>query len=233
MTRASAAIDDSCLRRGRAEGAKGARGAGSWSRLAAWAPVLPPLFAALLLVALFGLTFQHLRSERERALSGGARDLDVFATALATRLDEALAASRSLLADGGGMVIAADPPLAAGAALESVLGAAEPLTILADKAGALRVQGVNGDDAFAAVRNLRATPGQIAFVAPIGELLRPWRRSALIMILLLGAASFALIGSTSAFALQARRSQARAARVRNCRRRLRAWRARRGCAGRR
>ncbi|MGA2491727.1 MAG: ATP-binding protein [Roseiarcus sp.] len=232
MTRASAAIDDLRPRRSRAEGVKPARGAATSGRLAAWAPALPPLFAALLLCALFGLTFEHLRSERERALAGGARDLDVFATTLAARLDEALAASpaptpsealravlaanpdlkpsRSLLADGGGVVIAADPPLPAEAPLESVLGAAQPLTILADKAGALRLQGANGDDEFAAVRNLRAAPDQIAFVAPVDELLRPWRRSALIMILLLGAASFALIGSTSAFALQARRAQARA-----------------------
>src|ERR1039458_9767416 len=93
MTRASAAIDDSRLRRGRAKGAKRARGAATLGRLAAWAPALPPVFAVLLLFALFGLTFEHLRSERERALAGGARDLDVFATELATRLDEALAAS--------------------------------------------------------------------------------------------------------------------------------------------
>jgi two-component system cell cycle sensor histidine kinase PleC len=232
MTRASAAVDDLRPRRSRAKGTKRAWGAATLGRLAAWSPALPPVFAALLLFALFGLTFEHLHSERERALAGGARDLDVFATALAARLDEALAASpapapaealravlaanpdlkpsRSLLANGAGMVIASDPPLAAGAPLESVLGAGEPLTILADKAGALRVQGANGDDEFAAVRNLRAAPGQIAFVAPVGELLQPWRRSALIMILLLGAASFALIGSTSAFALQARRAQARA-----------------------
>ena len=232
MTRASAAIEGLRPRRSRAEGAKRAWGAATLGRLAAWTPALPIIFAALLLLALFGLTFEHLRSERERALAAGARDLDVFATALAARLDETLAASpapspadalravlaanpdlkpsRSLLADRAGLVIAADPPLAPGALLESVLGAAEPLTILADRAGSLRVQATNGDDEFAAVRNLRAAPGQVAFVSPIDELLRPWRRSALIMILLLGAASFALIGSTSAFALQARRAQARA-----------------------
>jgi len=232
MTRASAAIDGLRLRRGRTEGAKPAAGAATTSRFAAWGPALPFLLAAMLLFALFGLTFQHLRSERERALAGGARDLDVFSTTLAARLDEALAASpavapaevlrsvlaanpdlrpsRSVLADGAGAVIAADPPLPSGAQLEAVLGAAQPLTTLADKAGALRLQGVNGDDEFAAVRNLRAAPDQIAFVAPVDELLRPWRRSALIMILLLGAASFALMGSTTAFALQARRAQARA-----------------------
>jgi two-component system cell cycle sensor histidine kinase PleC len=232
MTRASAAIDGLRLRRGRTEAAKPAAGAATMGRFAVWGPALPSLLAALLLFALFGLTFEHLRSERERALAGGARDLDVFSTTLAARLDEALAASpalapaealrsvlaanpdlrpsRSLLADGAGRVIAADPPLPSGAQLEAVLGAGQSLTILADKAGAFRLQGVNGDDEFAAVRNLRAAPDQIAFVASVDELLRPWRRSALIMILLLGAASFALMGSTSAFALQARRAQARA-----------------------
>ena len=231
MTRASAAIGDSRLERSRSGAPGSAGGKATLRRFASWAPALPAVFAALLLIALFGLTFEHLRSERARALASAAQNLDVFANILAARLDQALAASptlapgealrsvlaanpdlkppRALLADGKGRVIAAEPPLAAGAPLDSLLGAAEPLTILADKAGALRVQGASGDE-FAAVRNLRAAPGQIAFVSPIDELLRPWRRSALIMILLLGAASFALIGSTSAFALQARRAQARA-----------------------
>ena len=154
MTRASAAIDGLRLRRGRTEAAKPAAGAATMGRFAVWGPALPSLLAALLLFALFGLTFEHLRSERERALAGGARDLDVFSTTLAARLDEALAASpalapaealrsvlaanpdlrpsRSLLADGAGRVIAADPPLPSGAQLDAVLGAGQSLTILAD-----------------------------------------------------------------------------------------------------
>ena len=139
MTRASAAIGDSRLRRSRSGRAKRAPDAATWDRLAAWAPAVPPVFAVLLLVALFGLTFEHLRAERERTLAEAARNLDVFATTLASRLDAALAASpapapaealravlaanpdlkpsRSLLADGNGVVIAADPPLASAAAL--------------------------------------------------------------------------------------------------------------------
>ena len=58
-------------------------------------------------------------------------------------------------------------------AARALLGGAEPLTILADKAGALRVQGADGDDEFAAVRNLRAAPGQVAFVSPIDDLFGP------------------------------------------------------------
>jgi two-component system cell cycle sensor histidine kinase PleC len=232
MTRASAAIGDSRPRQGQRATAPRSWGKSAIRALAAWGPAAPALLAAVLLLALFALTFVHLRSERERALSGAARDLDVFATALAERVDAALAASpgeapadalravlaanpdirpgRSLLADANGVVIAADPPgPPANAPLATLLGG-EQLTILADKAGALRVEGADGDDEFAAVRNLHGAPGQVAFVSPVGELLGPWRQSALIMILLLSAASFALIGSTSAFAVQARRAQARA-----------------------
>jgi len=231
MTRASAAIGESRFARSRSEGAGPSWLGSAARRLFDWMHALPVVLAALLLIALFGLTFEHLQSERDRALAGAARDLNLFANTLAARLDEALSASpsptpgdalravlaanpdlrpsRAMLADGAGTVIAAEPPLTADAPLDSVLGAAQPLTTLVDRAGALRLHGAGGD-AFAAVRSLRAAPGRIAFVSPIDELLRPWRRSALIMILLLGAASFALIGSSSAFALQARRAQARA-----------------------
>ena len=121
-------------------GQTGPRRGGHWVGLPPGRPRCRPSSPRCCSFALFGLTFEHLRSERERALAGGARDLDVFATALAARLDQALAASpapapaealrtvlaanpalkpsRSLLADGAGVVIAADPPLAAGAPLE-------------------------------------------------------------------------------------------------------------------
>ncbi|THD47726.1 MAG: PAS domain-containing sensor histidine kinase [Bradyrhizobium sp.] len=232
MTRASAAIGDLRLRLGGPAAARRGWGLG-WPRaLGGWSHAAPPALALFMLVLLFALTFQHLRAERERVLSSAARELDIFATTLAERLDAALSASpgqspaqalkavleanpelrpgRSLLADANGQVIAAEPPAPATSAPLAVLLGAEQLTILADKAGALRVREADGDDVFAAVRNLRANTGQVAFVAPIGDLLKPWRRSALIMILLLGAASCALIGSTSAFALQARRAQSRA-----------------------
>ena len=89
------------------------------------------MVAALFLIALFALAFQHLRAERERALSAAAHELDLRATTLARSLDEALAASPSLppadvlravlianpdlrpsqaaLADASGLVIASEP----------------------------------------------------------------------------------------------------------------------------
>src|SRR5208282_2099771 len=82
-------------------------------------------------------------------------------------------------------------------------------TIMADKAGALRAETADGVDQYAAVRNLRSTAGQIAFAEPVSELLAPWRRSALTMILLLGSAGLALLGATGAYALQLRAARAR------------------------
>jgi two-component system cell cycle sensor histidine kinase PleC len=188
--------------------------------------------AALFLIALFALAFQHLRGERERALSAAAHELDLRATTLARSLDEALAASPSLppadvlraalaanpdlrpgvaaLADSSGLVIASEPPLGLGeTTLTNLLGASEPLTILAERAGALRVETADGKDQFAAVRNLRSTAGQVAFAAPVSESLAPWRQSALTTILLLGSAVLAFLGAAGAYALQWSAARAR------------------------
>ncbi len=235
MTRASAAIGESRPWRSRADDAASERDQRA-PRLTggarAWLPALPPLLAALFLIIMISIAFFHLRAEGERALSGAARDLDLRATALAHSLDEALAAapavppaevlhmvlganpdlrpSEALLSDASGLVIASEPPQGqANVTLSSVLGAGEPLTILADKAGALRVQTVDGKDNYAAVRNLRSTSGQVAFAAPVSEMLAPWRRSAAMIILLLGSTALALLGATSAYALQLRSARSR------------------------
>jgi len=189
------------------------------------------MVAALFLIALVALAFQHLRGESERALSAAAHELDLRATTLARSLDEALAASPSLppadvlravlaansdlrpgvaaLADSSGLVIASEPPLGLGeTTLTNLLGASEPLTILAERAGALRVETADGKDQFAAVRNLRSTAGQVAFAEPVSELLAPWRQSALTTILLLGSAVLAFLGAAGAYALQWRAARA-------------------------
>ncbi len=236
MTRASAAIEESRPRQGLAEAlgpARGGEAPGSGEAAKLWLPSTAPIVVALFLIALVALTFQHLYWERERALSAAAGELDLRATAFARGLDEALAASpalapadilravldanpglrpsEALLTDAGGVVIAGEPERGrAGATLSNLLGAGEPLTILAEKAGPLRVETSDGEDEFAAVRNLRATSGQIAFAAPVGEMLAPWRRSALVTILLLGSTALALMGATSAYLLQSRSARLRA-----------------------
>jgi len=235
MTRAGAAIDES---RPTSDGA-----AAAWmSRIDAvlsqrrrrrWVSLMPPIVAAIVLIALIGLTIDHLRAERERALATAARELDLRATALARNLDEALLVSptlapldamrrvleadpnmrpsEALLADASGALIGREPqrPLAA-KTLSAEFSGSEALTILAEKAGALRVQTSEGEEAFAVVRNLRSTGGQIAFAAPIDEALAPWRRSALITTLLLASTVGAMAGAIAYYIVQLRNARARA-----------------------
>jgi two-component system cell cycle sensor histidine kinase PleC len=236
MTRANAAIEESRPWPGHADAAASARGEearGSMGAVKAWLPAFPPIVAALFFIAVAALTFQHLRAQREHALSAAAVELDLRATALAHSLDEALAASparapvevlravlaanpdlrpsEALLTDAGGLVIASEPERGqANATLASLLGADEPLTILAEKAGAMRVETTDGEDEFATVRNLRSTAGQVEFAMPVSEMLALWRQSALAMILLLGSTAMVLVGATGAYVLQLRGARSRA-----------------------
>ena len=236
MTRASAAIEESRPRPGQFAAPASARNEGapaSTGAAKAWFPALPPIVVALLLIAVIAFTFQHLRAERDRALGVAAVELDLRATALARSLDEALAAapasapgevlhavlaanpdlrpSEAVLADASGLVIASEPAHGqANGTLASLLGVSAPLTILADKAGALPIKTDDGEERYAAVRNLRSTSGQVAFAEPITEMLAPWRQSALATILLLGSTGLALVGATSAYALQLRSVRSRA-----------------------
>ncbi len=236
MTRAGAANGES---RPSSDGAEGFALIPSAARVVArnikrWLPFIPSIAASLLLIALFALTVEHLYAERQRALSAAARELDLTATALAHNFDQALMASptsapldvlrqvlaaspdlqpgRMLLADANGYVVAGLPErgdVGGGVTLSAVFGAGEPLTILAEKAGTLRVLTRDGEDAFAAVRNLSTTSGQIAFIAPVDDALAPWRRSALITALLLATSAFAIVGVMVWRLLQSRTARAR------------------------
>jgi two-component system cell cycle sensor histidine kinase PleC len=236
MTRANAANGDSRPWPSFGEASASRRGGGERSSpgaLRTRPPAAPPFLAALFLILLCALTVQHLADERQRALAQAARELDWRASALARSLDEAFAAapspapaealraalagdadespSETLVADADGMVVAGAPsPPPAPARLSSLIGAGEPLTILAEKAGALRVLSPSGADEFAAVRNLRSTAGQVAFAEPVEAMLAPWRRAALTTALLLALTAALVIGATGAYLLHWRRAEARA-----------------------
>jgi two-component system cell cycle sensor histidine kinase PleC len=187
--------------------------------------------SAAIFVALFAMTFHHLRLERRLALEVAAQAVDARASALAARLDEALSASprvapgeilrrilaarpelRSadlVIADRDGRVIARDPPRdPTGAKLETLLGAAQPLALLAENAGAMRIETADGDDAFAAVRNLNYGSDQIAVFGAVADLMAPWRRMALATFALLGVTSVLLVGFTGLLVAHDRRKRA-------------------------
>ncbi|MGC2784293.1 MAG: HAMP domain-containing sensor histidine kinase [Roseiarcus sp.] len=161
---------------------------------------------AFAIVCVVALVAQHLRVERDLALSAGAREVDMRATLLAERLSAALSAdpqaseakafrsilnahpderlAQSMLIDREGRVVEYD-------------GAqdAPELTALADRAkppaagdiqgGAMRIQTERGGDQFAAVRVLPGTLTRVAFASPVDDHLLAWRRMALTTALLL------------------------------------------------
>ena len=202
-------------------------------------PAVALAFLALLAIAAVG----HLRADRQRALGAAAREVDMRASVLAMRLNQALAAAPDLapgdllrsvlaenpelhagqvmLADGEGRILASEPAASeAEATLNARLGASQPLTTFAEKAGVLAIEAANGAEEFATVRTLRAPLGQMALTMRIGELLEPWREAAFITALLLASTSVVLLGATAAYVAQIKRARDRERMARRARDRV-------------
>jgi two-component system cell cycle sensor histidine kinase PleC len=197
-----------------------------------WLRYLVPVFALLFLGLLAVAAVTHLRSERARAIEAAARELDLRASVLAMRIDEALAATpgqspvdllRSLLvaspdlqaddvmlADPAGQIMASEPAETdVGGTLNTRLGASQALTTFAEKAGVMRIEAADGEDEFATVRSLRPPLAQMAFTMRVGALLSPWREAAWITTLLLASTSVVLLGATAAYITQIKRARDR------------------------
>ena len=194
MARASAANAESRVARSKAEG-RGLSGA-----IEAWPSFAPPLLLIFLLFALGALTAFHLRSERRASGFEARRIVDLSATALAHRLDGELRQDTQLsprdafakvlgetpelnlgqawLADRTGVVVGADDPAWIGRKLLDALGADQPLTTLADSAGAMRIT-LRGADVIAAVRRVDSIGGQLATTVSVQALSSPGRHAAL------------------------------------------------------
>jgi two-component system cell cycle sensor histidine kinase PleC len=210
--------------------------------LDAWLRYLIPAMALVFLVALAAAAVGHLRADRERALVAAAHEVDMRASVLAMRLNRAAAAAgvaapaellRSvlaespelragevMLADGQGRILAREPPGRADETLNARLGASQPLTALADKAGVLRIEAADGVDEFATVRNLAQPLAQMALAVRVGDMLAPWREAALITALLLASTSVVLLGATGAFVAQMNRARDRERVARRARQRV-------------
>ena len=252
MTRASAANGDVCLE-GRARAPSGEAAIRSalavarraveaveriyersaracvWRRLAPSAASVGVVFAIIGVVA---LTLQHLRLERDLALSAAAREVDMRATLLAARLNAALSASpqaspaevfrrvleehpderlaQSILIDREGRVIEFErtqsPSLSP---LASLVGAPRAIGSGADQGGVVRIQTARGDDQFAAVRVLPTTSARVAFASPIDLHLAVWRRTALVTVFLLALTVAVMVAGGVLYALDVRRKHER------------------------
>jgi len=76
--------------------------------------------------------------------------------------------------------------------LLNTLGPQQPLTIMGDDAGVLRITLLDGTDAIVTVRNVPQTDAQVAFVQPVSGALREWRGDAFVEVTLLVCAGLVL-----------------------------------------
>jgi two-component system, cell cycle sensor histidine kinase PleC len=180
----------------------------------AWFYYVAPILAALIFaVAAFAIVTQ-IRLERERALGAAEHEVDLRASLLAFRLNEALAAApdlkpsdllrgvldadatlregEALVANADGAVIASEPSVADGTTLTAILGPSQPLTILAEKAGVMRIEAADGDK-FATVRSLRQPLTQLAYTMGVDGFLAPWRQAMLRTVALLAVCALLLV----------------------------------------
>ena len=222
MTRANAALGESRL------AARQANGQGFARSLEAWPSFAPPLLFMLLIFALAAMTAYHLREVRRSAVFEARRLVDLSATALAHRLDGELRQNQDLtprqafdqvlaetpdlrlgaswFADRNGVIVASDDPSWIGRRLTDALGDDQPLTTLADRAGAMRIE-LRDIDVIAAARTIDANGGELATAEPLLELSVSPRRSALREGLL--AAITCLLAAAAAGAVSLNRLRAR------------------------
>ncbi|HEY3622131.1 MAG TPA: HAMP domain-containing sensor histidine kinase [Roseiarcus sp.] len=189
--------------------------------------ISPTVFigVAIAIFAVLALTLQHLRLERDLALSAGAREVDMRATLLAERLNAALSAdpqaseaevfrsvlkahpderlSQSMLIDRDGRLVEYEGTQdASGLALAALTGRAKPSAAGDIQGGVIRIQTEYGGDQFAAVRVLPRTLARVAFASAVDGHLVAWRDTALITAFLLASTIGLMVGAAGLFALK-------------------------------
>ena len=196
-----------------------------------WLRLAVPALLVVFLLTLAASAYTQVRDGRESALLDAVGDVDVLATLAAVQLSRdvpvggrpsaserlvgfanvlppsALARGRTLLlADGGGRLVAAHPPvLGLPATLGDLLGEGQPLTTFADRAGVMAVTLGDGTEAIATVR--LAGGDQLAVIQATSHLLGPWRSRTLGQVTLLLAAAAVVVGVGGAYFLQANRAR--------------------------
>jgi two-component system, cell cycle sensor histidine kinase PleC len=181
-----------------------------------WIKLLMPVFLAVVMAAIWTGIISRSISERKTVIAAAMLDLD-HVSAL-TAIDMQIAtdsktgfapghASALRMAvpphslDGGrrvyvtsedGRITAAEPQEALGKTLQDVLGANQVLTVMADRAGVMRLTLPDGTEALGSVRSLDKRRSQIAFIQPLDEALKLWRQRLFWDVMLLLAVSLAI-----------------------------------------
>lgn len=162
----------------------------SLTRVAAFT-LTAALLSALVATSLFAV------QRRNNLLAEAAEELDALATMLARdlratatqvgRSPEALAEAipssilargrQAFISDRTDKLIFATPAEMRGAArtIAALIGTGQPVVILADKAGVMRISLPTGADVLATVRNLEGPLGQLAMIHPVSSILMGYR----------------------------------------------------------
>ncbi len=181
---------------------------------------IPPAIVvgvALAILAVLAFTIQHLRLERDVALDAGARDVDMRATLLAERLNEALSAdpkapqaevfrrvlnahpderlAQAMLIDRDGRVVEFD---GSEDAFDLTLAALAKQSRASDiQGGVTRIATGHDGDRFAAVRVLPKTLARVAFASPVDGHLLAWRNTVVMTAFLLASTIGLMVGAAS------------------------------------
>jgi signal transduction histidine kinase len=182
---------------------------------------------ALAIVAVLALTVQHLRLERDLALTAGAREIDMRATLLAERLAAALSAdplaseaeafrsilkahpderlAQSMLIDRTGRVVEYEgTDDAPDSALTALAGRVKPAAATDIQGGVTRIKTQRAGDQFAAVRVLPRTLTRVAFASPVDAHLLAWRDTVVITAFLLASTVGLMLGAAGLCGLKGR-----------------------------
>jgi two-component system cell cycle sensor histidine kinase PleC len=192
-----------------------------WLRLAV--PVLILVFLGTLAT---GATLQAART-RDRVIAEALADAGLIASLISANLAAAgetvfdaqsiegqlpnhslSNGRRVLIADRNGRIVAAAPAEhAPSGLLTDYLGSSQPLTVFAEKAGALRITLADDSEAVAAVHALAPLAGQIAVVQSMDMVLADWRSDTFRAGFLLVSTAFVMLVIVSAYFWQAARAR--------------------------
>ena len=188
-------------------------------------PVALTGFVAILAAISFASTF----AEQDRTIAAATSDVEMAASLIANEVEarlriaadptpaEALTSAiprhlfkpgqHVLLSDANGTIVGSYPESDLRGSMNDHLGTGQPLTILAEKAGVMRLTLPGGAEALATVHSLHGSLGQVAVFHPMHEVLGEWRASVQRTVVLLATTAAVLAALTCAYLFQATRAR--------------------------
>lgn len=189
-----------------------------------------PAALAVFLAILVAISTTYTLAEQDRIVAAATADVELAASVIAESVDrrmqalpaptpaEALAAAlprhalehgqHVLISDASGAIVASYPENAATGSIGDQLGAGQPLTVFAEKAGVMRLTLPSGREALATVRSLREPLGQVTLLHPMDEVLGEWRAGITRTIVLITSIAAVLVALALAYLVQATRARA-------------------------